>query len=275
MSATATYGRAPRATSPPAPWRRHLRLYGLEARSELLKALRLPAYSLPTLAFPCVFYLFFGIAFGSHGVGTGSTTMATYLIATYGAFGVIGASLFGFGVGVATERGQGWMLVKRATPMPPAAYFAAKTAMSLLFGLIIVLLLTALGVAFGGVRMPLATWAGLAATLVAGAIPFCAMGLFLGYLAGPNSAPAIVNLVYLPLSFCSGLWIPVQVLPPFLKHLAVYLPPYHFAQLALHWLGADQGGRVVVHVAALLGFTVLFLAGARWAFLRDEGKTYG
>src|SRR4051794_24043522 len=88
-----------------------LRLYGLEARSELLKAVRLPAYSLPTLAFPCVFYLFFGIAFGSHGVGTAPVSMASYLLATYGAFGVIGASLFGFGVGVATERGQGWMQV--------------------------------------------------------------------------------------------------------------------------------------------------------------------
>jgi len=255
-------------------FRSRIRLYGLEARSELLKAWRLPAYSLPTLLFPCVFYLFFGVAFG-HSNGVGATTMATYLIGTYGAFGVIGASLFGFGVGVASERGQGWMLVKRATPMPVSAYFAAKTAMALLFSAIIVLLLSTLGVLFAGVRMPLLDWAGLYVTLVAGAAPFCALGLLVGYVAGPNSAPAIINLIYLPLSFCSGLWIPVRMLPGFLRALAPWLPPYHLAQLALRWLGADEGRAPLGHIAYLVAFTAGCLVLAAVAYRRDEGKTYG
>ena len=49
--------------------------------------------------------------------------------------------------------------------------------------------------------------------LVCGSIPFCALGLAIGYFAKPNSAPAMVNLIYLPLSFLVGLWIPVQMLP--------------------------------------------------------------
>ena len=78
-----------------------------------------------------MFYLLFGVVFGTrHGR---RRTMATYLIATYGAFGVIGAALFGFGVGVAIERGQGWMMLKRASPMPPMAFFAAKLAMCAIF----------------------------------------------------------------------------------------------------------------------------------------------
>jgi ABC-2 type transport system permease protein len=159
--------------------------------------------------------------------------------------------------------------------MPPTAYFLAKTVVSLLFGAAIVLLLSLLGYTLGGVRIDPPVWLGLAATLIAGAIPFCALGLMLGYLCGPNSAPAVVNLLYLPLSFCSGLWIPVQVMPSFLKKVAVFLPPYHLAQVSLRWLGADQGGSVFGHVAFLAGFTVLCLAVARWAYLRDEGKTYG
>ncbi|MGZ5431978.1 MAG: hypothetical protein ACXWH7_03555 [Thermoanaerobaculia bacterium] len=38
-----------------------MRLYLLEIKYEFLKALRLPAYSLPALLFPVFFYLFFGV----------------------------------------------------------------------------------------------------------------------------------------------------------------------------------------------------------------------
>jgi hypothetical protein len=44
------------------------------------------------------------------------------------------------------------------------------------FASIIVLLLVTLGVAFGGVRLPAPVWARLIVTLIAGAIPFCALG---------------------------------------------------------------------------------------------------
>ena len=94
-----------------------------------------------------MFYLLFGVMFGRGTVG--GVSMATYLIATYGAFGVIGAALFGFGVGVAIERGQGWMLLKRASPMPPMAFFAAKLAMCTIFAAAVFFVLAALGVTFG------------------------------------------------------------------------------------------------------------------------------
>jgi ABC-2 type transport system permease protein len=258
-----------------APGRRRLgRLYGREVWYEFLKVVRLPAYALPTLGFPALFYVLFGISFGG-GRAAGPIPLSAYLLATYGAFGVIGAALFGFGVGVAVERGQGWMLLKRASPMPLSAYFVAKIAMSLLFGSLIVAILFTLGFSFAGVRLEPATWAALAGILVAGALPFCAMGLALGYLAGPNSAPAIVNLIYLPMAFASGLWLPIQILPRFFKALAPWLPPYHYAQLALKTVGADQGRSIALHVAYLVGFTALCLVVARLGFRRDEDKTYG
>ena len=213
----------------------------------------------PSISFPVMFYVLFGLAFGG-GRGAGGISMATYLIATYGAFGVIGASLFGFGVGVAVERGQGWMILKRATPMPPFAYFLAKLCVCTIFAAIIVAALSILGVAFGGVRLPAAVWAQLWAILIAGAIPFCALGLALGNFVGPNSAPPIVNLVYLPMSFASGLWLPIQMLPPVVRAIGHALPPYHLGQLALGTIGAGQGEPAWTHVAALAGFTLLGLA---------------
>lgn len=249
------------------------RIYWLESKYELYKAIRIPAFSIPSILFPVVFYLFFGVAMGNRGVGASS--MSTYLLATYGTFGVVGAALFGFGVGVATERGQGWMLVKRATPMPVGAYFGAKVAMSAAFSAIILGLLFTAGALLGGVRLPAPTWIELFFVLIGGSVPFCAMGLAVGYLAGPNSAPPIVNMIYLPMSIASGLWIPIDFLPAFLKKIAVFLPPYHLAQLALGVIKAPHSGGALAHVIALAGFTVLFLVIATVAFQRDEGKTFG
>ena len=249
-------------------------VYALEAKYEFLKLWRMPAYAIPSIAFPVMFYALFGLAFGSGRV-TQTTNMATYLIATYGAFGVIGAALFGFGVGVAVERGQGWMMLKRATPMPPLAYFFAKLAMAALFSAIIVLLLIFMGTTFGNVSLPAMSFVRLFVTLVLGSIPFGAIGLAIGYLAGPNSAPAIVNILYLPMSFGSGLWLPIDVMPPFVKALAPFLPPYHLAQLALGAIGADRGAPVWTHILVLAGFTLAGLGVAMWGYRRDEDKTWG
>lgn len=254
---------------------RQIRIHLLEAKYEFIKLLRTPSYSLPTLAFPIVFYLFFGIAFGRGHVQGMPVTMATYLIASYGAFGVIGASLFGFGVSIAVERGQGWLQVKRTTPMPPSAYFIAKLLMAMLFSAIIVLALFALGVGIGGVHLTASLALQLFTALVLGSITFCALGLAVGYFAGPNSAAPLVNLIYLPMSFLSGLWVPIWMLPRFLQKFALVLPPYHLSQLALGILGANRGGSIAMHTGALAAFAIVFLFIAAAGWRRDEGKLYG
>jgi ABC-2 type transport system permease protein len=252
---------------------RTLRIHLLEIKYEFLKAMRLPAYSLPTILFPVVFYIFFGVMFGSR--AKGPVQMGSYLIATYGAFGVIGAALFGLGVSVAVERGQGWLEAKRTTPMPVSAYLISKLAMAMIFSAIIVLLLFATGIVFGVIHLTFGQAAALLGIFVAGSIPFCAMGLALAFVAGPNSAAPIVNLIHLPMSFLSGLWIPILFLPEALQKLAVWLPPYHLAQLALRVIGASQKQPVMLHVGALAAAALLFGAIAYAGYRRDEGKQYG
>ena len=239
-----------------------------EAKYEFLKSLRNPMYSVSTLLFPIMFYVLFGLVMGKQMIGGVRTTV--YLLATYATFGVMGASVFGTAASLASERGLGWLQVKRATPMPPFAYFLAKVVMSLIFSAIVVTLLFLLGVTFGGVHLPASAMGRLALTLIAGSLPFCAMGLAIGYLAGPTSAPAVINIFYLPMSFCSGLWMPIMFLPRFIQQIAVFLPAYHLSQLALNLVGAGQGGPALGHWEALAGFTMLFLGVARWGHQRDE-----
>lgn len=260
--------------SPMRPLGKTLTIYLKEARYEFLKYLRLPIYSLSTVLFPIMFYVLFGLVMNRQGSVNG-ISVSTYLLATYGTFGVMGASLFANGAGVAAERGLGWMQVKRASPMPPFANFLAKFLVSMIFSSIIETALIGLGVAFGGVHVTLLTAAKLVGTLVLGAVPFCALGLAIGFFAGPNSAPAVVNMIYLPLSFLSGLWVPIDMLPRLLQRVATAMPPYHLAQMALNVIGIPTGGGSFwFHWEFLIGFMLVSLGIARIGFQRDE-KMYG
>lgn len=249
------------------------RIYLLEAKYEFLKLLRIPAFSISTMAFPLMFYLIFSSTFGrfqAQGID-----VAAYLMVSYGALGTMNAALFGFGAGIAGERGQGWMLLKRVSPMPPLAYFVAKTVMAALFSLLTIVGLSVLAFLLNGVLFPIGTWLALVGVIVVGVVPFAALGLFFGYLLGPNSAVGVLNLVSLPMAFASGMWIPISQLPGLVQHIALYLPAYHFVQLVLASAGGAALGSALVHVLALMAFTVVFLALALWAYRRDEGRTYG
>ena len=90
--------------------------YFKEAKYEFLKNLRLRMYTASVLSFPLMFYVLFGLVLNSK-EAIGGTRVPTYLIATYGTFGVMGASLFGTAAGLAADRGLGWLQLKRASPM--------------------------------------------------------------------------------------------------------------------------------------------------------------
>jgi ABC-2 type transport system permease protein len=237
------------------PLSRTARIYLLETRSEFLRVLRNPGSAIPLILFPLMFYAFFGVMLAH---GKDGAEQSLYALAGLGSFGVITPGLFGFGAGFALDRGLGWLQVKRASPMPPAAYLLAKLGMSTLFSLLITLSLFAMAAGLAQVRMEPAQWLLLAATLVIGNIPFCAMGLAVGAWAKPQSAPAMVNLIYLPMSFMSGLWMPLQFLPAFMQKVALFLPAYHLGRLAYSIVGV-QPDAPLPHVLALLGFTAGFL----------------
>lgn len=234
-----------------------LRVHALESWYEFLRTLRTPAFALPTLLFPLVFYVVFAIVVPG---SWGSYQKAAYLLATYATFGVIGPALFGFGVGTAIERQQGWLELKRVSPMPVSAWFVAKIAMSMAFAAVVVVLLSASAVGLGDVRIGVGRWFALLGVLIAGTLPFCALGLWIGTLAKGQGAVAVVNLVYLPMALLSGLWLPLFVFPAIVQKLAVVWPSYHLGRLALGVLGQETGVDHALHAGVLAATTLLFLS---------------
>jgi ABC-2 type transport system permease protein len=239
-----------------------------ETRAEFLNVLRQPAFALPTLLFPVIFYVFFGLVFSMNR----SLHMPTWLLATFGVLGVMAPALFGFGVGIAVEKGEGWLRLKRVAPVPVLVPLAARALMAMIFAFLVFAILATLAALFGGVELPRARWLALAATLTLGTLPFCALGLAGGLWLNARAAPAVVNLVYLPMAMLSGLWIPLPAFPGWLQPVAPALPPYHLAAVALDVVGAHPTPAVAMHVLVLAVFTVLFLGIAAWGWRRARER---
>jgi ABC-2 type transport system permease protein len=248
---------------------RNARIFLTEAKYEFVRLLRTRGFSLSTIGFPVVFYIFFGLVMNRgqmiHGV-----SIAKYMLATYSVFGMIGAALFGIGVGLSGELSAGWLELKRASPMPPLAYLLAKCCSAAAFGVIIVCLLSLLGITAAHVSLTASEFGRLIGLTMVGVIPFACMGMALALLVPFNSAPGFANMIYLPMSFCGGLWVPIMMLPHVMQEFALLLPTYHLSQLMLGAFGYASAGSTSSHWFGLLGFTLLMLGIAWIAFRRFE-----
>jgi ABC-2 type transport system permease protein len=103
--------------------------------------------------------------------------------------------------------------------------------------------------------------------LVLGSLPFSLFSLAVGARFSTNAAVSVLNAVLIPSVILSGLWFPLEMLPTWLGEIAVYLPPYHLAQLALTQV---DGGAVWGHVAYLVGTTIVGAIAAALAYRSAE-----
>lgn len=236
-------------------------------RYELLRLAREPIYTSCVIGFPVLLFVLFGLGSGTtqfHGY-----PLPRYLVASYSSFGAMGAALFAVAGGIAHERGHGWLELLRAFPMPAGAYLFAKLLASLCFGVAVLLILLGLGYATTNLQISAAQALDLLLATVASVLLFACMGVALGLLLPANGAPAVLNLVFLPLSLCGGLWIPLESLPKWLQAIAPALPSYYSGRLALHALGYGSGDAIAA-VAAMGAYAAAFAMLALWLFRRQE-----
>jgi len=245
-----------------------LRMLFAQTRCEILMRWRVPAFSLTNLVLPIVFFTFFGLPV-AHIVRGDGVSIGAYLLASFGAYAVGSVMVYGFGIGVANERGMKVDRLMRASPLPPLVLMLAKVLTALVFSVVALILLISYGIVVGGIHEPPGVWAAIIVRLVVGSLPFIGLGFAIGYWSGPHAAPAVANLIYLPLSFASGLFMPLNQMPAFIQKLAPYLPSYHYAQLAWSALGAGHEA-LWVSLLWLAGYTAVFLALAIRSYKREE-----
>ena len=115
---------------------------------------------------------------------------------------------------------KGLLALRRALPMPALNYVASKLAMALCFSSIIFVLLALAGAGIGGVRLAWEQWLLLGLVIVPGVLPFCALGLLVASYCSGQAAPAVINLIYLPMALLAGLWLPLSALPAVFQTMA-------------------------------------------------------
>jgi ABC-2 type transport system permease protein len=243
-----------------------VRLVLLHARAATLELLRYPTFSVPTLAFPALFFLLF-VAPRSD-----PDTDPALLLASFAGFAVLGVSFFQFGVGIAAERESPWERFVRTLPVRVRVRFAARVLSAALFGLASAALVVAIALITTDARLTGMCWVALAGALAFGAVPFALLGIALGYWASPRSALPTANVLYLVLAFLGALWTTPQHLPGSVTSLSPLVPTRQFGNVL--W-GATSG-----HLwrprdwLLLLGWTAVFAGLAAWGYRRDEGRRY-
>jgi ABC-2 type transport system permease protein len=242
--------------APSMPLGRVLGAYLNEARYQFLQALRAPAFALPFLLLPVPLYLFFGVVLvGSSPEVQAHPELANFVFSGWCCMAVIGPAIFGIGVGIAMERDANLLKLKRALPLPPGSYLVAKMLMSIAFAAIAVASVTATALIAGKLTLSAGALLAMVGVLVLGAVPFCAIGLFIGAYSSGNAAPALANIVYLPGMWLSGMFFP---LPKALQPWAAIWPVFHLNQTALAAGGVKGLMSPFVTSAVLVGITVVF-----------------
>ena len=241
--------------------------YLAEARFETKRHLRAPAFAMPFLVIPVALYVFFTSLGGDPAQAPKpELQMPLRMFTGFSIMGVMGPALFAFGMTLAMDRDLGLLRLKRALPMPPMAYMLGKMEMAALFSVAVTLTMT-IAAMVKGLDLSAAQFLAVAAIGVVGTLPFAAIGLFIGAKVSGRTAPAWVNLAYIPMTYLSGLFFPV---PEAIRALALASPAFHLNQLALQAAGVAAIMPATMHVAALLGVTVLFSGLAAWRVVRME-----
>jgi ABC-2 type transport system permease protein len=163
---------------------------------------------------------------------------------------------------LATYREKGILRRLSTTPVGPARVLAAQLLISL--AAIVVMLIVLLAVARLGYHVPLPRQVGgFVLTVVLGAAALLSLGLFIAAVAATGrTAQAVGTILFFPLMFFAGLWLPISAMPSALRHISHATPLGATAQaLQDSWSGHFPQG---LQLLALASYALVFgVAAAR------------
>jgi ABC-2 type transport system permease protein len=244
-------------------------MLALHTRYQLLEQVRIPMAMVGNIAFPALSYLFFIVPQSALRDEPGAATAAAGQLALVS---VLSVCLFSFGLGTAEERSTPWDPYLRTLSAGVVPRLGAKVITGLLFagvGVGVVALIAVL--LTSATATPVQAVTALLAMVVAGT-PFLLMGISLGYLLPVKAALPAVQMIFLPMAFGGGLFLPPELFPRWLDAVSQLLSSRGGRDLVVAQLTSSP-----VPTAAWVNvvvWTVLMAGLAAWAYRRDEGRRF-
>ena len=237
---------------------RHL---SAETKLTLRILFRQPGFWVPTVLFPAMLYAFFG-------ANSGGGAWASHAMASFAVYAVLGVGFFQFGVSVAQDRASPFATWQRSLPGPAGFLWLARILASVIFVAIAVALVVAVSLAMTDISLPAMAWARLAAVCLMATVAATIMGIALGSVASARAAVPLANLIYLPLAYLGGLWVPPMVMPGAINAISVWTPTRAMNELA--WAAIEGRAWAAQDLGLLAAWTLAAAALVSVAQMRQR-----
>jgi ABC-2 type transport system permease protein len=245
-----------------------MRIFIHELKGELKLYSRSRELAFFTFMLPIIFFVLLGSVYGDSDRINGFRA-ADYLLTGMIGYGVAATAFAGLAIVLVIRREYGVLKRLRATPLPAPAYIAAVLLTTLIAFAVEAACLIALGMLLFDASFPKSIGS-LVVALLLGGVTFAALGVAItGFIRRAEGASAVINAIYLPVSFISGAFFSQQHFPEVLQKVADVLPLTYFIDLvgATMLDGAQIWNRptdVAVIVAWGIAGTLLALRYFRW-----------
>jgi ABC-2 type transport system permease protein len=225
-----------------------------------------------TFLLPILFLFLLGYAYGDEEID--DVRGYNFLLAGMLGYGVAATSS-GLAIILVLRREAGTLKRLRATPLPPATYIAAALGSIIFVYAIQAVVLVTLARVFFDVRIP-DQIVSLALAILFGASAFAAIGVALTTaIRSADGASAVINAVFLPMTFISGAFFSPDSFPSVLQRVADVLPLKHFIVLVRDIvLEGDEiwSFPTELAVVAAWGTACTFVAARRFHWEPREGR---
>jgi ABC-2 type transport system permease protein len=189
-----------------------------------------------TFIFPLMFLVLFNALNGDTSVSAmspagGEVPFSQFYTPSIGIFGLTLACYTTVIFGLAYARDTGRLKRVQGTPLPMPIYLSSWLIGAVLTGIASVMLMFVVAVPAFGVDIYPRMLPAAIVTLLLGAVTLAALGLMVASLVkNAEQAGPVAQLTFLPLSFISGIWYPVDGAPEWVTTIAHIFPLYHLVE---------------------------------------------
>lgn len=222
--------------------------------------------------FPILLLALIGSVYGDEPIE--GVSVPTFILVGLLGYGVAANAFAGLAITLVVRREAGLLKRVRGTPLAPRTYLAAVIAST-----VTVIALQVVAQILLGVYLLDADWPGRPAALVAaillGAASFAALGIAVTALVRTSEgSSAVVNAIYLPMAFVSGVFFSREDMPEFLEAVSDVLPlTYLLDLLRAAFVAGESFAPSSVAAVVVWGLLGLVVAVRMFRWEPREGMT--